>query len=86
MSGEGDRDLAFHHPNSELVVLHQECTAIFSQWKKFVTIFTNTALQPPLIFSGAEISDTATLTDVRGAELCDLNISAVGKKRRITFQ
>lgn len=47
------------------LLLHQKCTAIFSQeaqWEQFVTIFTNTALQLPLIFSATEISDTTTLT------------------------
>lgn len=47
------------------LLLDQKCTATFSkeaQWEQIVTIFTNTALQLPLIFSATEISDTATLT------------------------
>lgn len=47
------------------LLLDQKCTATFpkeAQWEQIVTIFTNTALQLPLIFSATEISDIATLT------------------------
>lgn len=47
------------------LLLQQECTTIFAkeaQWEQFVTIFTNTALQLPLILSATQTSDTATLT------------------------
>lgn len=84
------RALPFHHVYSALV-LQQERTATFArkaQWEQFVTIFTNTALQPALIFSAAIwYSHAHVRTDIRWADLWDLNIGAAKKKKkkRITF-